>query len=208
LKNFNRIARFYDLLVKLTFGNRLSVAKKHLIHYVNPGNKVLMIGGGTGDILNEFFQTSPYPEIDFFEPSEGMISRAKKNLKMSFKNQVCFFNDGYPNITLKGDYDVIASFFVLDVFKQQEAMNMVKQMNASLKPGGIWIVADFFPTNNLFQKLITRIMYLFFKITTGISARRLPDYDLIFSENSLSLSDEKTYYGGWIRARVYKKTIA
>ncbi len=205
MSDFKYISFFYDPLARLVFGNNLANAKKQFIDRVKPGSVILIFGGGTGDILNDMLSEISNCTIDFIEPSSGMIRMAKKKLHPEYTHRVNFIHGNQICIPNNMQYDAVAVFFVLDVFKQQEALVVSIQLNASLKKDGIWLFADFFPALNYFQKWMMRIMYLFFKVTTGISASRLPEYESIFTQNRLTLTHEKYFLNGWVRSKVYLK---
>ncbi|MEO8146283.1 MAG: class I SAM-dependent methyltransferase [Bacteroidia bacterium] len=205
MSNFNHIASIYDMLARLIFGSNLYNAKIHFLNVIKHGSNILIIGGGTGDILNKLLTSTQNTVVDFIEPSQGMIKNARQNLLPEFVNRVNFINDNHNIITHHKQYDVVMAFFIFDIFKQDEALLISKKINDSLKENGLWLFADFFYTENYFQRCLIWLMYRFFKITTGISANKLPDYDVIFKQLKVALTHEKYFMKGLVKARVYKK---
>ncbi len=51
MNGFNRIAGVYDFLAKLVFGKHIRRSQEHFLKMVIQQNKVLVLGGGSGWIL-------------------------------------------------------------------------------------------------------------------------------------------------------------
>jgi hypothetical protein len=65
---------------------------------------------------------------------------------------VNFICGDHHQIPLASEYEAAGSFFVLDCMKQEEAILFAKIVASHLKPGGLWLFADFFRTKNIFKK--------------------------------------------------------
>jgi len=53
---------------------------------------------------------------------------------------------------------------------------------------------------------ILGIMYLFFRITTGISTNKLIDPTLLLIENGFTLNNEKHQLGSFIKSQIWIKS--
>src|SRR5258706_3883139 len=124
--NFNFIAPVYDPLAFLVYGNNLKKAKKTFFEKIPSQARVLLMGGGTGNILNDLLAKKPFIMVDFVEASSAMMRIAEKNLKKEFQERVNFINGDHHSIPKGVEYDVITSFFVIDCFKQQDAIEFAK----------------------------------------------------------------------------------
>ena len=85
--NFNFIAPFYNFLQRLIFGNHLQKAQSFFLNEIKPSSTVLIIGGGSGEIISSIFQVSIPEKVVFVEQSSKMIELAKpkvKNNKVEF----------------------------------------------------------------------------------------------------------------------------
>ena len=51
--DFNTVARPYDFISRLVFGDSLVEAQTSLLHYIPSNSQILIVGGGTGWILEE-----------------------------------------------------------------------------------------------------------------------------------------------------------
>jgi hypothetical protein len=48
-------------------------------------------------------------------------------------------------------------------------------------------------------------MFLFFRLIDGIEASKLPEIEACFNRNNYSPKNERTFFGDFIVARVYRK---
>jgi len=200
--NYDNAARFYDQLSRLVFGKAIINAQVYLLQHVPPASKILIAGGGTGWILEEL--TKLYPnglKITYVEVSAKMIAlSAKRN---TGANELIFVNSAVENAILPTDFDVVITPFLFDNFNQATAEKVFAHLNAVLKPGGLWLYADFELTGKLWQKLLLKTMHLFFKLLCGVEASQLPDVKLLFAARHYSLVYSKAFYGDFIKAKVY-----
>src|SRR4030095_10803606 len=127
---FDYIAPFYDALAVTVFGNNLRMAKKHSRHLLPHKGNLLLMGGGTGNILNDLLASHDQIRIDFIEPSQKMLAIAKRRLKRRFEERVNFIHGNHRNIPSGAGYDAVTSFFVIDCLKQDESMEFAKATTA------------------------------------------------------------------------------
>lgn len=200
--NFNFIAPIYDPLAFLVYGNNLIRAKKYFFQKIPPQAQMLFMGGGTGNILNDLLEKKPDAHIDFVEPSRAMTRIAAKNLNEKFRSQVNFICGDHRRIPPEVQYDVVTSFFVMDCFPQEGAIEFANAITSSLKSNGLWLFADFFNTGKFHHRTLLWFMYRFFKTVAGIPASQLPDYTAIFRAVKFSVREEKKFLNGLIRSLI------
>jgi tRNA (cmo5U34)-methyltransferase len=204
--SFNRIAPIYDQLSFLVFRNRLIEAKKAFVSFIPRNSRVLLMGGGTGNILNFILSSDSSVIIDFVDPSSKMISIARKNLHTDFQPQVNFICGDETSIPAGIAYDVSSSFFVMDCFIQENALAFAKAITASLKQNGIWLFADFFDSGNVTHRFIVKSMYQFFRIVAGIESSKLPEYEKVFQQSGFNAVNEKEFMNGLVKSIVLKRS--
>ncbi len=195
---FNFIAKYYTLLSKLVFGTALETAKTSLFYKIPAQAKVLFIGGGTGTSLKALVLLKPNVQVDFVEVSEQMMERAKK--QMDFANTINFISS--PIEEFKGEkYDVLITEFFFDLFTKDKIMQLMPHIMLKLNVGGCWIDTDFRPTAKLPQRVLLKIMYLFFNVTVGLKTLSLADVQKLYPPNSFTLTLEKKYKKGFVTSR-------
>jgi ubiquinone/menaquinone biosynthesis C-methylase UbiE len=204
--NYDKIAKIYDVLSRMVFGKNIVKAQVCMLPYIPANSSIVIVGGGTGWILEEL--AKQYPEgltIDYVENSAQMIVLSKK--RKCGSNVVNYINLPIEDFKSTGLYDVILTPFVFDNFTHEKAGMMFGHLNVMLKKQGRWLYADFVHNENegrLWQKLLLKIMYLFFRITTGIETRELADVTVYF-ERDYEKIFERGFYFKFITSSAYQK---
>lgn len=167
---FDSVAPFYDALAKLAFGNALYRAQTHYLDIIKQGDKVLIVGGGTGQILkHEAFQKAA--SIDYVELSAKMIQRAEKHT--SALPQINFIQKNF--FEHEGQYDLIICNFFLDCLDETHLTMGVSKLKNMLQSNGRLLVTDFKRTSRFSSRLLTRTMLFFFRVFSGLQAKTLQD---------------------------------
>jgi ubiquinone/menaquinone biosynthesis C-methylase UbiE len=201
--NFNNSAWFYDRLSRLVYGRALINAQLYLLQYIKPGSSILIVGGGTGWILEELTKLHPSGlHITYIEVAAGMMALSRK--KNTGKNHVIFVNDAIENVPFTSDFDVAITPFLFDNFTEQTLNTVFSHIHNALKPGGLWLNADFQLTGKWWQGFLLKSMFVFFKVVCGIEASKLPGIEAYFTRNRYKTISEKTFFNDFIVARVYE----
>jgi ubiquinone/menaquinone biosynthesis C-methylase UbiE len=206
--SYNRIAPFYDGLAKMIFGNTIMDSQKFLIAAIPPNSAVLIIGGGTGWILEEIAKIhSKGLKITYIELSEKMIKLSER--KDFGENKVFFINQAIQDVVLNETFDVVITPFVIDNFSTATADVLFKKIDKSLVSDAIWLFADFQigETNTLWKKAFLKLMYIFFKISCNIQATHLPDTSALFEKYGFEEVTSKTFFKDFMCSSVYRKKI-
>lgn len=207
--NYDSIAWCYDWLSFIVFGNSIKIAQIQMLPFIGKKNKVLISGGGTGWILEEIAKLhSSGLTITYIDVSEKMIRRSK-NRKVGL-NKIEFINKSIEEVVFSTDYyDVILTHFFFDNFSQSSSKNIFEKLHQSLKSGGKWLFSDFQlkERKKFWQRAMINSMYLFFKITCGIQANKLPDTDIYFYSHNYKLISAKSFYNKLIISKVFEKNM-
>ncbi|MDB4925672.1 class I SAM-dependent methyltransferase [Mucilaginibacter sp.] len=202
--NYNNSAWFYDRLSRLIYGRALINAQVYLLQFIPPNSNLLIVGGGTGWILEEL--TRVYPaglKITYVEVAANMMTLSKK--RNWGNNEVTFINAAAEDTLLPGDFDVIITPFLFDNFTEQTLQKVFDYLHPQLKTGGLWLNTDFQLTGKWWQNILLNTMFVFFKILCGIEASALPAIEKQFSQTKYITIAEKTFFGGFIASRAYQK---
>lgn len=205
--NYDAAAWFYDALAQLVFGKALVKAQRFLIQYIKPKTNILIVGGGTGWILEEIarVQTSTL-KITYVEISGRMIDLSKK--RHYLQNELTFIHTAIEDCKLVQQYDVILTPFLFDNFNEKHIQVVFSRLHQSLKPNGLWLMADFQVQDNyksLWQKAFLQMMYLFFGLLCGVETKKLVKIKPYFINKNYAALKEKLFYGGFIISKVYQK---
>lgn len=202
--NYNNSAWFYDRLSRIVYGKALIRAQVYLLKDIPAKSKVLIVGGGTGWILEEIAKLHPEGlKITYIEIAPGMMLRSKKRNYGS--NEVNFINGAVENIPLAPDHDAVITPFLFDNFTDENLQKIFGHIEGALKPGGAWLNTDFHYTGKWWQKLLLNAMILFFRTVCGIEAKKLPDIPVLFEKSGHKIVRQESFYGDFILSTVYKK---
>lgn len=208
-RNYDAIAPVYDRLAKLFIGKGLRQAQVCFLGYIPAGANVLIVGGGTGWILEEISAVHPKNLcIDYVDVSANMIALAKQ--KNYEQNKVNFIHQSIIHFKSDHQYDVIITPFVLDNFKEETAQQVFLLLHQTLKENGLWLHTDFQVAhpNSYWQKAVLFLMYSFFRAAANIEAARLPDVVAQFNLHNYRLIENKIFLKQFIITSVYKKLIS
>ena len=205
--NYNPVAGYYDLLIQLIFGKTEVNAQVDMVPFVFPGNRVLIVGGGTGWILEKLAAVYPSGlEITYVEPSGRMMSRARK--RNWGRNAVTFVERPVEEFVGEGRYDCILTGFLFDNFYQEHAAAVVTSLDGLLRDGGYWLFTDYYYPRRggaWWHGLLLRSMYWAARWICRVEANELPDMKMIFSTAGYRVIFSKFYYRGFIQSLVYRK---
>lgn len=209
--NFNRIAPVYDSLSRLVFGNSLRRAQTTHLALIPEQAKVLLIGGGSGWLLEQLLNCRPLVKVTYLEVSSNMLQLAQRRIKQQTPKALTGIdfrlgdeNSLQPNET----FDIILTPFLLDLFPEERLNYLMNRLNAALRPQGLWLFSDFWPAQTpapVWQRLLLKSMYAFFGLASGVEATRLPDFNAHFARQPLFLEASASFYSGLVQARAYRK---
>lgn len=201
--NYNNSAWFYDRLSRLVYGKALVNAQLYLLDFIKPESNILIAGGGTGWILDELTKLHPSGlRITYVEIAAGMMALSQK--RNTGQNEVVYINDAIENVNLTPGFDVVITPFLFDNFTEQTLSTVFNHIHKLLKPGGLWLNADFQLTGKWWQGFLLKSMFLFFKVICDIEASKLPAIETHFAQNGYNAIAEKTFFNEFIMAKVYR----
>ena len=204
--NYDRAAVFYDRVSKLVFGSAIDNAQKELVKFPFSGNRIIIAGGGTGLLLEELAKMPIASlQITFVELSEKMLQLARR--RNAGHHKVTFVRSAIEDFPLQHEFDVVITPFLFDNFNAVKAKHVFDHLDKMVSPGGIWLFADFYLAARapVWQRLLLRLMYLFFKIIAKVEARRLPEIDHLFHAARYNCRKNNFFYKGFIHAKVFEK---
>jgi ubiquinone/menaquinone biosynthesis C-methylase UbiE len=200
-KGFDSLVGIYDVLVRIVFGSAIRRAQICLIKQMPENREWLILGGGTGWILDEIFLVHENAAITYVEASQKMINRAKKR---GNSGKVTYILGTIDQLPKEATYDIVMTAFFWDMFQTRTAMHMKDMINQKVKKHAVWLLTDFKNSDIWWQKILLNIMYRFFRMICKIEASKLPDFDQVYLENEHTLSFQSTFYHGMIESTIYK----
>jgi ubiquinone/menaquinone biosynthesis C-methylase UbiE len=201
--NFNNSAWFYDRLSRLVYGKTLVEAQVYLLQFVPANAKVLIVGGGTGWIMEELAKIHPQDlQITYVEIAPAMMALSKK--RNTGDNEVLFINQAIEEVNFPQDFDIALTPFLFDNFTEANFQKIFRHIHATLKPGSLWLNCDFQLTGKWWQYILLKTMFAFFRLTCHIEARQLPQIKRQFSNAGYRQTAHQTFFGDFITSEVYE----
>ena len=106
MANFNIISPFYDQLAHLVFGDTLEKATCHFLPTLQPNQKILVMGGGNGQVLLWLDALRIPLEVTYVEISGQMMSNSRKKGPFQFI-KVHYVQEDATGVQLKEIFDVV-----------------------------------------------------------------------------------------------------
>ena len=174
--NFDRIARAYRWLEYLTLGPILERTRLEHLPALAQARQALILGDGDGRFTAALLARYPALTAEAVDLSPRMLAllsrrAASPRLRTHQADAREFIPQQPP--------DLIVTHFLLDCLTQPEVDRLTTRLAASLPPGALWLVSEFrIPAGPLHwpARLYVRLLYLAFRILTGLRVNRLPDH--------------------------------
>ena len=206
---FHRVASFYDWLARLIYGNALEQAQRSLLPHLPPQGRVLVIGGGSGWLLEQLLKTGLQLDILYIDAAPAMLQRAQHRYARFRQPHQCkaVFRLGTEQaLQPQEQFDAVYTPFLLDLFPPRRLQQLMERLADALTPQGTWLFADFWPQQQpppYWQKLLVWGMYTFFGAVSGVKARQLPDYASHFKALGFQELYSHSFYKGMVQAKAF-----
>jgi ubiquinone/menaquinone biosynthesis C-methylase UbiE len=206
-KGFDRLSPAYDLLARLFFGRSLLRSQFHFLSRVPKARNALILGGGTGRILEELLKMEKADRYHYIDISPRMIAKARERTT-GRNGRVTFTCGSYTDLG-KQPYDLVITPYVLDCFTDEELPAVVGAITAASAPGAHWLFTDFnIPVTGgmrFLSRLVVRALYFLFNLVCGLGIKKLPDFSLHFSRSEWTAQAQAVFLRGLLITRVYSR---
>lgn len=193
----------------MVFGTSLDRAQQVHLPRIQPTDKVLIIGGGTGRLLEHLLNQQPNQPVTYVEASSKMLEMTQARLSVRNTDSVVLLHGTHENVTAEAVYDVVITNFFLDLFTDASMQQVADRLNKALKIGGHWIFTDFISDRKQtwFQELLIRTMYIFFRVVTGLVTANLPDFEAYFRSANFQVLAHNRFCNGMVVSSLYRKIV-
>lgn len=205
LDRFNWLAKHYDFLSRIVFGKTLHQSQLYFLRSIPPGCTILIMGGGTGEMLRFLLEINPTCQVWYVEASSKMIFIAGKKIPKDGLDRISFIHGIEKSLPDQIFFDVIITNFFLDLYPDAGVVNICKGLYQKLNKDALWFVSDFVDGGKWWHRFILWTMYRFFVLTCKIEGSKLPSWEKQLGSIGLAEMKFKLFYGGFIKSIVYKK---
>ncbi|MDQ3392539.1 MAG: class I SAM-dependent methyltransferase [Bacteroidota bacterium] len=211
--DFDAVAPIYDFLANLIFQKNIFHSQLIYITKIPANAEILIIGGGTGKIVNEILKVNPQVKITYVESSKKMLKISISRIDKADRAKIDFLH-GDENSLLsfnKASFDIIITNFFLDVFPADQLIQVMQFLKNVLKENGKWIHTDFInPKNEKFPYLISALikaMYLFFRTFCQLEGKELLNFKTYFQNLGFQEEESHLFFHKMISAEYYKQNV-
>lgn len=209
MNDYNRIAWVYDALAQWVFRGNILKSQIHFLNLIEPKQRVLIIGGGSGKVLIALDHLNMTLTIDFVEPAHAMIEKARRRSDKLHNLTINFHQTRFEDYHSKGAYDWVCCFYFLDLFKEDTLNQHLTKIEQIMSHRAQLMVADFQnPSGHIWMKILSRFMHLFFKLTTNLESNRLKDIHSLLANQGFKQVNKAQYFSQFIFSAVYQKEVS
>jgi len=197
------LTRFYDPMIKLLREDRFKSRMIDLLE-VEAGHRVLDVGCGTGTLGLMIEARQPGAKVYGIDGDSKVLSiartkAARRRSSVQFERAMAW-DLPYP----EASFDRVVSSLVFHHLASPDKLRAAQEIHRVLRPGGIFLLADFGPPESGLGKVLSRGLHWFEEVSDNL-AGRLPG---LLSEAGFSNVEEvdraRTLIGPIAHIRAYK----
>jgi len=198
--NCDPIARWYRWLEYAGFGGALQRRRTAFLRDVADARRVLLLGEGDGRFLVELVRQNRGASIDYVDLSRRMLERARRA-----GDGVNYRQGDALTIPLpESEYDLIVTHFFLDCFEPAELTRLIGRAARAARPDARWLVSEF-REPSAWARAVVRMLYWFFRVTTGLKTSRLSDHRPLLAECGFRLIREERARAGLLVSELWSR---
>lgn len=179
--SFDRVARPYRWMEYLTFGHALERCRNHFLPKLADCRSALVLGDGDGRFLAALLATNPHLHADAVDSSRTMLRLLERRVQAAIGSTSRLRTHHIDALSFVpgGHYDLVVSHFFLDCLNSLQIEALCARLAPYLEPHARWVISDFrIPAGPMRwpARAIVRLLYLAFRLLTGLRTHRLPDH--------------------------------
>jgi ubiquinone/menaquinone biosynthesis C-methylase UbiE len=194
--NCDRIARWYRWIEYAGFGRALERRREAFLSDVSGARRVLALGDGDGRALAALLAAAPHACVDYIDASARMLDLARARAGTQRVNYRCA--DARTAPLPEAEYDLIVTHFFLDCFDETDMEPLIARLARAATPQSRWLISEFRGNGWL-----VRVLYFFFRLTTGLRTRRLVDHHPLLKRHGFRLVRHKDVWRGLLASELW-----
>lgn len=174
---FDDLPQRYDLLQKQALPNWKTFFSTVIEYIPKEKMKILELGSGTGFLTSMIRKERPESSITCIDMDPAMIEVAKQKPELK---DVTFIEGDILEKWPDGTFDIVVSTQCLFALEEDERLRTFKQVNNSLRNGGIFIEGDIFRPERKWEAMIYRSKWEKYMLEHGMSPSETEEMLLSF----------------------------
>lgn len=210
--SFDLLAPHYRWMEFLLAGEKLQRCRTTFLNQIPNAKQILLLGEGHGRCLVECCLRFPNARITYLDSSRRMLDQARRHLaRHDFGTDRIQFihSDVFDWIPPEKTYDLVIANFFLDCFCSDQLERIAERIASTATLGGHWLIADFQTAQSGFRhfrsQMILRAMYFFFRVFTGLHAKKLTAPDAYLQSAGFVLHRRTESEWGLLHADWWKR---
>lgn len=175
------------------FGGALRRRREAFLFELGNPQKVLVLGDGDGRFLQLFTALYPNARVDAIDVSARMIELASARAPSA-----TFHLADAREFVFEENYDLAVAHFFFDCFEREDLQSLLSRIRANT-----WLVSEFRTTPWSWPML--RSLYFFFRLTTGLRVRALPEHRAMLSSLGYRIEKGQSALGGLVVSELWEK---
>ncbi len=213
--NFDRLARIYAPLERLSFGGALMRRRECFLEHprLASARRALILGDGDGRFCAALLRRYPDLEVTAVDVSAAMLAALSHRVARGTPDAALSLEcaDARSWTPAPRSYDLLIAHFFFDCFSSNDAASLIARMDPAAAPDACWVISDFAVPDrglaSLFAPVLIRTLYYVFKVLTGLSVTRLPSYGGPLVRAGYSLRAVETALGGALRSELWEREL-
>ena len=207
--SFDLLAPHYRWMEALLAGGLLQRCRTRWLGEVRQARRALLAGEGNGRFLGVCASALPGCHFTALDESEAMLAQARRRwLRAGGNGQVAFQRADLRVWRSGGDrFDLVVTNFFLDCFSPEELLVVIQNLGDAAAPRAQWLLADFTVPVQGWRRFraqaVLCLAYGFFRLATGIAAKRITRPDEAFQRVGFSLRRRASFNGGLLHADLW-----
>jgi ubiquinone/menaquinone biosynthesis C-methylase UbiE len=203
--NCDSIAHWYRWLEYAGFGVELERRRCAFLPDVTGAQRALLLGEGDGRFLGKFVDRSRATRIDCVDASARMLDLARSRAGVE---RVAYHHADARAIPFpRAGYDLVVTHFFLDCFDEAAVARLVERVADAAAPHARWLVSEFRQPvagwRAAWAKAWLGVLYLFFRLSTGLRTRRLVDHRPMLASRGFRLAREESSRLGLLASELW-----
>jgi SAM-dependent methyltransferase len=210
---FDRLAPLYRWLEWATYGGLLQWCRTAQLDRLHDCRRALVVGEGDGRFLAALLRSNLTLTAESVDISPGMIALARREVARvpGGPPRVRFFvGDVRTDPLPAAGYDLVVTNFLLDCFPADQLAATVRRLADAADLSAGWIIGDFALPESGWKRFAAKFilagMYAFFRVVTGIPARKLVDPDPMMKAVGFAIVSRRQRLGGFLVSTLWRRT--
>ncbi len=206
---FDGIARLYRWAEYLALGPLLRLTREEFLPALADRRHALLLGDGDGRFAAALLHRAPALNADAVDGSRVMLRLLRRRCaRDGHAGRLRRQHSSVLSAAISPATDLIVTHFLLDCLSQPDVNTLALRLAAGVRPGCLWVVSEFgYPRHRvgrLVAQVYLRLLYLAFRLLTGLVPQRLPDGGRALAAAGFQRLGRRERLGGFLYAELWQ----